>query len=352
MIGIPRTSNRVLFYILFIPAVVLGACAPGTPTPTRSIRALIPTSSPRAPGVSDSASNWLFGTATPTLPATTTPTTGPSPTLTPTPTPVNATTLKGQLLFVSSRPLPPAYGSGGLGNLRSISPDLFRSLQGRSAATIWRFDPANYRVAPCDPPPATPTPLPPGVPTPALLFSDLNQILAQGASACARVYAEALAAQAWSPDQQYETFVGADPNGGRPQIWVLDHQGDLGHAGNTRKMVTVFGSGVSYDPAFAPDGYHIAFISQERSGVDNLYTVTRDGTDLRRVTRVPGQAWDTTWEWVKRPTWSSDGTQLAFWSNRVSGARQIWIMNADGSNLHTLSNDPRPAEDWDPVWIR
>jgi TolB protein len=46
-----------------------------------------------------------------------------------------------------------------------------------------------------------------------------------------------------------------------------------------------------------------------------------------------------TWEWDKHPTWSPDGAQIAFYSNRDSGRRQIWIMNADGSNQRNLTSD-------------
>ena len=326
---------------------LLAGCtaAESTPTPTRvPIRAQIPTP-PAANGL-DANLIWLFGTPTATLTPTATATAGPSPTPTLTPTPINVETLKGKLLFLSSRPLPAAYRVET--SLRGLTnPDVLKAFQSSNAGVlVWRFEPATYQVLPCDPPPATPTPTRASArSTSALLFGDLGSVFQRGATACQQVYDEAQRTKTFSPDQRYEVYVGADPNGGRPQIWVIDHQAQ------TKKMLTRFGTGVSYDPAFAPDGYRIVFVSQE-AGQDNLYTITRDGTALKRITRIAGQDWTTTWEWVKRPVWSTDGTQIAFWSNRVSGARQIWVMNADGTNLHTISGDPRPAEDWDPVWVR
>ena len=346
---------------LGLALLVLGlgvtACGESAPEPTRgNIRALIPTATPRAGGFggswgADTSNTWLYGTATPTRTPTGTGTPGPSPTPTFTPTPINAETLKGQLLFLSSRGLPASYAPPTPAvQTQWIAPDAFRAFQGAGGVPVWRFDPATYRVAPCEPPPergGTPAPGSPPTPTPMLLFNDLPSFTqARGPGVCPPLYDAARQAQTFSADKRFEVYVAGDPAGGRPQIWVLDH------LANTKTMLTRFGSGVSYDPVFAPDGYRLAFISQERAGVDNLYSITRDGTDLQRLTRRPGQDWETTWEWVKRPTWSADGTQLAFWSNKVSGAREIWLVNADGTNLHTISNDPRPGEDWDPVWVR
>jgi TolB protein len=54
------------------------------------------------------------------------------------------------------------------------------------------------------------------------------------------------------------------------------------------------------------------------------------------------------WEWDKHPTWSPDGNQIAFFSNR-SGQRQIWIMESNGAYPRNLSSNS--YDDWDPVWI-
>ena len=37
------------------------------------------------------------------------------------------------------------------------------------------------------------------------------------------------------------------------------------------------------------------------------------------------------------PAWSPDGKQIAFVSNRC-GLSEIWVVNADGSNLRQLTN--------------
>lgn len=48
-----------------------------------------------------------------------------------------------------------------------------------------------------------------------------------------------------------------------------------------------------------------------------------------------------------RPTWSPDGTQLAFFSG-MSGNNDIWIMDADGANKRQITIDP--ADDRRPGW--
>ncbi len=56
------------------------------------------------------------------------------------------------------------------------------------------------------------------------------------------------------------------------------------------------------------------------------------------------------WEWDKHPSWSPDGSQIVFYSNRDTGRRQLWIMAADGAGQRNLSSNE--YNDWDPVWVR
>jgi TolB protein len=46
-----------------------------------------------------------------------------------------------------------------------------------------------------------------------------------------------------------------------------------------------FGEGSNESPAFAPNGRHVAFIST-RSGNSHIFTIARDGRDLRQITRA------------------------------------------------------------------
>lgn len=144
-----------------------------------------------------------------------------------------------------------------------------------------------------------------------------------------------------------QLYLANSPDGSQQALVEADDHRDLQikiHSriyGNTWQ-ITNFAAATSYDPAWSPLGDRIAFVSTT-SGGDEIYTIDTQGNDLRRLT-------ENSWEWDKHPSWSPDGSQIVFYSNRENGRRQIWIMNADGSNPRNLSNDE--FENWDPVWIR
>jgi TolB protein len=99
-------------------------------------------------------------------------------------------------------------------------------------------------------------------------------------------------------------------------------------------------AGNNWLPVFSPDGSKIAFGST-RDGVNQIYVMNRDGSNVHRLTSGP--AINTT------PTWSPSGTQIAFTSART-GDPAIYIIGADGLNLQRLTSDgyaDRPT--WSPA---
>jgi hypothetical protein len=137
----------------------------------------------------------------------------------------------------------------------------------------------------------------------------------------------------FSPDGAKRAIVKEDSNR------VLQIQlRDLTYGGD-RQITTL--KNISYDPAWSPQGNLIAFVSKD-GGNDEIYTITTDGSIISKLT-ARSNSWD------KHPSFSPDGSQIVFFSNRDTGRRQLWIMNADGSNQRNLSSNQ--YEDWDPIWI-
>jgi len=90
---------------------------------------------------------------------------------------------------------------------------------------------------------------------------------------------------------------------------------------------------------WSPDGKRIAFVSNRDNPLGEIYVMNADGTEVVRLTN--GTASNVS------PGWSKDGKQIAFASNRDAAdpavARgpdfEIYVMNADGSQVVRLTND-------------
>ena len=107
--------------------------------------------------------------------------------------------------------------------------------------------------------------------------------------------------------------------------------------GNDVKRLAQNGSG----PAWSPDGKRIAFISLRDQ---QIYIVNADGSDLIRLTNSPAPGNGTA---QGAPVWSPDDKQIAFRSNR-DGNSEIYLMNADGTGQTNLTKNK--AYDDFPVW--
>jgi dipeptidyl aminopeptidase/acylaminoacyl peptidase len=86
------------------------------------------------------------------------------------------------------------------------------------------------------------------------------------------------------------------------------------------------GSRASYDPSASGDASLrcASVLSLDREGATLL---THCGT--RRLTHSAGRN--------AEPAWSPDGHKIAFRSTRNDGNREIYVMNADGSNQRNLT---------------
>ena len=91
----------------------------------------------------------------------------------------------------------------------------------------------------------------------------------------------------WSP-APYNEIAFAAQSGPGYDIKVFDLS-----TGETRRLT--YGEGSNESPAYSPNGRHIAFMST-RKGNSQIFTMTRDGRDVRQVTTTGN---NTTPAWSK-----------------------------------------------------
>ena len=83
-------------------------------------------------------------------------------------------------------------------------------------------------------------------------------------------------------------------------------------------------------------GGRIAFGSARYGHTNNIFTMNADGSGVRQLTFTREQDGADL-----RQQWSPDGTKLVYeHRNTSTSRRQLWVMNADGSNQHRLLHDP------------
>ena len=86
-------------------------------------------------------------------------------------------------------------------------------------------------------------------------------------------------------------------------------------------------------PAISPDGEKIAFMSR-REGNWDIYVINADGSNLQHLTRSSAQD--------GLPAWAPDGNAIAFVSDR-GGIWAVWVMTPDGkghTQLFTMEGPP------------
>jgi len=129
----------------------------------------------------------------------------------------------------------------------------------------------------------------------------------------------------WAPDSQKVVYrSGRD---GITGIWISNRD-DSGHINITQNGSDSF-------PAWSPDGKTIAFSREEGGNVD-IYTMTIDGTNIKRLTDATGP--DTL------PVYTPGG-DIVFRSARTGGW-SIWKMSGSGANQTEIIPNAGVGDDW------
>ena len=143
----------------------------------------------------------------------------------------------------------------------------------------------------------------------------------------------------WSRDSTsiaFERDRACDAEGcGAQEVWVM-------RADGTRQRKLTSGSTLDGDPAWSPDGRHIAFVSRRGIGASALFTMLAGGTRRKRITRAIN---------ADNPSWAPDGQTIAFDANLVSQAASgahvnVYSVPAGGS----ASPTQLIADASDPAW--
>jgi TolB protein len=142
---------------------------------------------------------------------------------------------------------------------------------------------------------------------------------------------------AWSPTGESVVFTVLGNTG--TQVQELDVR-----TGRTRR-VSQIRAGLNITPVYQPGGNAILYAQGTGNGTD-LVLAALDSSSPKRITI--GRGTDNT-----SPSYSPDGSQIAFISGK-SGAPQVYIMDADGSNVQLLTEytpgvrSYRASPDWSP----
>jgi len=136
----------------------------------------------------------------------------------------------------------------------------------------------------------------------------------------------------WSPDGRRIAWSGYGPEDEPSRLFMVDVE-----SGELTEL------GLGSDPIWSPDGSRLLFVQEEQKpGVitfkPNSEVFVLDvetGEQLNLTNNIVPEYW---------PTWSPDGSRIAFVSERDSPRGDIYVMNADGSDVKRLTdNDLRES---------
>jgi TolB protein len=138
---------------------------------------------------------------------------------------------------------------------------------------------------------------------------------------------------AWSPDGHRLAYTRSSQTIEGAGLFVADADGTNG------TLLRASGA----QPAWSPDGTRIAFSATSTADDlrNSIYIMQADASnEVELVATAAGSASD--------PAWSPDGTRIAYGGAITN--QDIFVVNADGSNLVNLTNTADPAGEIQPAW--
>jgi TolB protein len=147
----------------------------------------------------------------------------------------------------------------------------------------------------------------------------------------------------------YDSTCPPRPDPSKGYVWGLDRFDiyTVNRDGSDLKRLTNYGV-YTAEGVLSPDGRKIVFTSLKDGDLE-IYTMNADGTDVRRLTKAPG--------YDGGPWWSPDGKQIAYRAYHPTDSTELadyrnllnqrmvrptkmelWLMNADGSNQRQITH--------------
>jgi dipeptidyl aminopeptidase/acylaminoacyl peptidase len=141
----------------------------------------------------------------------------------------------------------------------------------------------------------------------------------------------------WSPDGDFITYISEELHRTGGQAYFGDVFVDS-LDGKVHRALTADLVGWNYDPDWSPDGRSIAFTHQRVMGdigpnsyplAMEIFVVSSDGKEAINFTNHSADD--------VNPHWSPDGSLIAFLSNRRGGLLDLYVMNSIGSEVRMVA---------------
>ncbi len=120
---------------------------------------------------------------------------------------------------------------------------------------------------------------------------------------------------------------------------VILSGGIVAGAGADDARITRLSNIINSYPDPSPAGDRIVFQSN-RTGEGQIYVMDADGTNIRQLTDVPLGA--------ETPVWSPDGKSIAYAAYLADGNNDVFVMDKDGDNKRQITDGP--GYDGHPHW--
>jgi Tol biopolymer transport system component len=131
---------------------------------------------------------------------------------------------------------------------------------------------------------------------------------------------------------------------GNTDIWRIELSSSTGRGSPPTKFIA--STREEADPQYSPDGKRIVFVSN-RSGSDEIWICDADGSNLVQLTHFGGPRGGSA-------HWSPDGRQIAF-DSRPEGRSHIYLISSEGGRPERItagdSDETVPTWSMDGKWI-